>query len=233
MNLLEAPPLRTPFSDLSVLHRLGATPPEVTQAQNLADAWQRWLKSFRLVLIAKTQVILDTHANRVKYNANQFLGQLFAETDRHLFYSSNGTGWIYLAGTAYGTLAARFGDLGPNDAGVGYVTTDTFQTFQWSGLAWVAITSPAGAWSAIIQDISLNQPMTPIVPPDPSTGAEAIYILRQPPAGGAKIQWQPGFAGTSSNIDTTANTISTFRFVYSAAQQQWVLVGQPTTGMIP
>jgi hypothetical protein len=63
----------------------------------------------------------------------------------------------------------------------------------------------------------------------PAVGQDWVVILRQDATGGRAIVWGAGIKATAANIDTTASTVSTFRFVKSGSD--WVMAGQPTTGM--
>jgi hypothetical protein len=93
-----------------------------------------------------TPVRYGTHAQRLALAAaSLWSGMLFVETDRGgvTYQNQNGT-WHYLSGTMWGTLSPdqRPTDLGVNDAGFDFRTTDTTpgREFLWSQTAWVEIT---------------------------------------------------------------------------------------------
>lgn len=74
-------------------------------------------------------------------------GAIYVESDRSVIYVAEGGEWHYLAGTMWGTLSPdeRPTDLGVNDAGFDFRTTDTNATyapreFIWSGSQWVEAT---------------------------------------------------------------------------------------------
>ena len=74
-------------------------------------------------------------------------GSLYVESDRSVLYYSDGGEWHYLAGTMWGTLNPdqRPTDLGPNDAGFDFRSTDTDPDYAprqglWSGSEWVETT---------------------------------------------------------------------------------------------
>lgn len=92
------------------------------------------------------RVLQDTHANRMLHPAILYPeGSFYIETDRNnVVYVSRPIGgaltWIYLGGQLFAVLASRPTDLGVNDAGFLFESTDTLQTYQWSGIAWLEIT---------------------------------------------------------------------------------------------
>lgn len=92
-----------------------------------------------------------THANRLTMEiiGATWNGMLWAETDRSgVIYQLQSNAWHYLAGTMWNTLSpdTRPTDLGANDAGFIFRTTDTGsqysgRTFVWSGTVWVETTA--------------------------------------------------------------------------------------------
>jgi hypothetical protein len=127
----------------------------------------------------------------------------------------------------YGTSAERkLVDTQGLPDGALWAETDTGLIYQWHGavLKWVF-----AAGTQII-DQTLTVASTTINAP--ATGAiELVVILRQDATGGRAVVWGTGFSAAAANIDTTALTVSTFRFVLSGGK--YVQVGQPTTGMTP
>ncbi len=94
-------------------------------------------------------VIQDTHANRnILYPAvNETVGSFYFETDRKVEYVvssvSSANAWVYFAGTMSGLIAARPADLGTNDAGFLFTSTDSLD-YRWSGTAWVTLGTVRG-----------------------------------------------------------------------------------------
>lgn len=83
-----------------------------------------------------------THAARVAATPHP-AGILWMETDRgNVVYQSHGVSgaaaWVYAVGTMWGTLSpdGRPSDLGGNDAGFLFETTDTLELYRWGGSAW-------------------------------------------------------------------------------------------------
>ena len=65
----------------------------------------------------------------------------------------------------------------------------------------------------------------------PASGEDWTVILRQDATGGRAVVWGAGIKAVSAGIDTTASTVSVFRFKRSGVD--WYMTGQPTTGMTP
>jgi hypothetical protein len=85
----------------------------------------------------------------------------------------------------------------------------------------------SGVISLVDQTLTSNVTLTP-----PADAGEILsYVIRQDAAGGHTIGFDTNFSAYSASIDTTANTISTFLFLYSSTYSKYVMVGQPTTGM--
>jgi hypothetical protein len=103
--------------------------------------------------IEQTPVIYGTHAARLALTVSDVaLGVLFIETDRsNVVYEmrrpASSNVWVYVTGTMTGTMSPdqRPGDLGTNDTGFLFLSTDSSQTFRWSGSAWVDLTAVAPA----------------------------------------------------------------------------------------
>lgn len=91
--------------------------------------------------IVSGSLIQGMHATRLtSYNPADFTGYLYYETDRTVFYISNGLVWSYCGGTHHCTLAARPTDLGEFDNGFLMHTTTYDHVHQWN---WSAGT---GSW---------------------------------------------------------------------------------------
>jgi hypothetical protein len=87
--------------------------------------------------------IADTHANRGNYPALAFPDARYYETDRSYTYLSTGGQWIYAGGTMVGAVADRPGDLGSNDTGAVFNSTDSLD-YRWDGAAWGALDTVRG-----------------------------------------------------------------------------------------
>jgi len=87
-----------------------------------------------------TPIRYDTHANRLAASTSGlWQGIFWVETDRsNVIYELQGTTWKYVSGAMAGTLSPdqRPTDLGANDAGFLFMTTDTNELYRWSGTAW-------------------------------------------------------------------------------------------------
>jgi hypothetical protein len=98
--------------------------------------------------IETTLVLYGTHAARPPADERTPSRTLYVETDRtEVIYQQQANSWHYLAGTMWGTLSPdqRPTDLGANDAGFEFRSTDTSDTyapreFLWSGSVWVETT---------------------------------------------------------------------------------------------
>ena len=100
------------------------------------------------VWVETTLVLYGTHANRPPADALTPPRTLYVETDRtEVIYQQQANAWHFLAGSMWGTLTPdqRPTDLGANDAGFEYRSTDASdtyapRTFIWSGTVWIETT---------------------------------------------------------------------------------------------
>lgn len=98
------------------------------------------------------QIIQDTHANRLMLHppADSPIGSLYYETDRKVVYInqnvSSAPAWVYVTGVMSGLFAARPADLGTNDAGFLFTSTNSLD-YRWSGTAWVTLGTVRGGAS--------------------------------------------------------------------------------------
>lgn len=97
------------------------------------------------IAVAAIAVFLQsTHAGRPAA-ADYAFGTVLRETDRNVFYinhDSTGTHvWKYLGGTMVAALASQPSDLGVNDVGFPFVSTDAglITEYSWDGTAWQTI----------------------------------------------------------------------------------------------
>lgn len=90
-------------------------------------------------------IVYGLHDERLDADAATMLpGTLWVETDRpHVLYQLQDD-WHYIGGTMYGTFVPdeRPTDLGANDAGFDFRTTDLpAREFIWSGTVWAEVTA--------------------------------------------------------------------------------------------
>lgn len=81
-------------------------------------------------------VVVDTHAHRAIHPPSQ--GTFYFETDRDALYVSSANVpavWLFVDDAMTGTLVLRPGDLGRNDTGFLYSSTDALD-YRWNGAAW-------------------------------------------------------------------------------------------------
>lgn len=110
------------------------------------DAVVRWLKS-------NGGTVFSTHAQRVTVGTRGYIspgavadGTLYIETDRTVIYQMRDGVWVWVAGAMSGLLAARPADLGTNDTGFIFNSSDALD-YRWSGAAWVALDTVRGGAS--------------------------------------------------------------------------------------
>jgi hypothetical protein len=106
-------------------------------------------------------MVIGTRSQRLTitaFDANNFKGEQFFETDTTLIYisaplSAGGKGyvWKYMSGTARGLFAARLAGLGANDTGLFYYATDRKLTYQWNG-SWAILVN----YEPVIADTLAN-----------------------------------------------------------------------------
>jgi len=82
-------------------------------------------------------IMVGTHAERLLLPAASYPFFGFWETDRTVFYISNGTDWRYVAGVMRAVVASLPGDLGAGDVGFEFYSTDLGRGVYWSGAAWI------------------------------------------------------------------------------------------------
>jgi len=83
-------------------------------------------------------VLHNTHAARVaSFPASDYdAGVQYFETDRGVFYRTDGTDWLYTSGEMRAVLGAEPTDLGADDAGFRLFVTDYRHRVYWTGSAW-------------------------------------------------------------------------------------------------
>ena len=106
-------------------------------------------------------MVIGTRSQRLTiaaYDANNFKGEQFFETDTMLVYisaplSAGGKGyvWKYMSGTARGTFGARLAGLGSLDTGLLYYAIDRSLTYRWNG-SWAILVN----YEPIIADTLAN-----------------------------------------------------------------------------
>lgn len=139
-------PLRTPFFDGS-----GDTtgPDLVKKLGNVSRTWALFLGQ------GSNLVSQGAHADRVGLNAGAVPASgIFVETDRNAVYQArlqNKTdpAWVLVLATMSGPLAGLPADLGPNDAGFIYNSTDA-ASYRWDGTAWATIGGSGSAGAVVV-----------------------------------------------------------------------------------
>lgn len=86
-------------------------------------------------------VIVDTFANRdVNYPPSSYAtGSLYVTNDRQAIYYDSSIAWTLIGGLGFGLLASRYADLGLNDSGFVWYSTDLNTISVWDGTAWIVI----------------------------------------------------------------------------------------------
>lgn len=111
-----------------------------------------YLAASASISVGSIEIIQDTHNNRLILfpAASSPVGSLYFETDRKVVYVnrevSSAPAWVYVTGVMSGLVAARPADLGTNDAGFLFTSTDSLD-YRWSGTAWVALGTVKGGGS--------------------------------------------------------------------------------------
>lgn len=89
------------------------------------------------------QSIVDTHAARGGYPATSYdIGSFYYETDRDALYQVQNPGgvktWVWVWDNMYDVLSNQPSDLGVNDEGFLFYSTDTLSQYiyRWDGSAW-------------------------------------------------------------------------------------------------
>src|ERR1043166_8030444 len=85
-----------------------------------------------------------THKTRPDANA-QAVGTYGTDIDRGIVYQVQTVKaaqvWVYASGVMSDTIANQPSDLGTDDVGFRFSSTDTYQEFRWDGSAWVDLTN--------------------------------------------------------------------------------------------
>lgn len=87
-------------------------------------------------------IIQTTHSGKAAISASFYpIGTLLFETDRTVMYVNQGTygssNWVYILGIYYSILSNRPTDLGVNDTGFLFHSTDNPATQRWDGTNWI------------------------------------------------------------------------------------------------
>src|SRR5215813_8866697 len=146
---LVIPPIRTPLADRAgESGRIAASGPATDQT---AKEWYLYWRQHGDQTNANTiklEGLLTQGAHGERPPAAGIPeGAVYIETDRGAVYQNRDGAWHYVAGTMWGTLSPdqRPTDLGVNDAGFQFRSTDTNpayapREFLWSQSAWVEVT---------------------------------------------------------------------------------------------
>ena len=114
------------------------------------------------------QAFVDTHALRLSaYPAGSYeVGSLFYETDRTSLYQvqsvSGSNTWVWIAGLMIDAISSQPGDLGTEDDGFNFLSTDTDLGFsyRWNGSAWIDVDLFAKDGSLFTYDNAANSVLT-------------------------------------------------------------------------
>ena len=133
MKLVQPPPIHTPHTEAKDSRE---------SPRMFSRPWSDWFsKVVTPKLETSPQFQEGTHKDRIGSQAPIWpLGSIYHETDRTVFYVAAGSPerWKYAFGTMFGLDAGKPSDLGANDAGFQYYSTDTAAFHLWNGSAWVA-----------------------------------------------------------------------------------------------
>lgn len=146
-------PRPSPIADLAAALGLGTTPrprppADPTEAVIFQRVSGRAIPDELTALTASGQVrwpapprggaiLVGTHAERLALPAPSYPQFGFWETDRTVFYVSNGTVWRYVAGVMRAAVASEPGDLVAGDVGFAFYATDLGRGVYWDGAAYV------------------------------------------------------------------------------------------------
>lgn len=152
-----------------------------------------WIKFFQNLEIQREnapQFFFNTHATRLQLNPqNVSKGTLFYETDRTVYYMSNGGSWIYITGVFSTVLSGLPSDLATSDAGFLVNVTSYNHLLQWNGTSWQWGPGEAGGGFTV--------PF--VTAPNPTMGwhaADGTNVNQLQPNGGIVAVTVPNVAGS-------------------------------------
>src|SRR5882724_7957943 len=124
-----------PVQDVSQLGIFRTKP--LDQSQSFVWPWIKFFQQLERFRENAPQFFFTDHATRTQLNPqNVSVGTVFYETDRTTAYISDGSNWLYFAGSFSTTLMALPSDLTVNDAGFLANVTDYNHLLQWNGSMW-------------------------------------------------------------------------------------------------
>ncbi len=133
----------------------------------------------------------DTHANRAGYTPANFpIGALYNESDRFSLYRNSGSAWVLVIAWYADVFANRPADLGANDVGFQFYSTDTTTGYYWTGAAWVAMGGGAAGVTSLTNGGSIGL--------SASTGPITISVSDP-----AWSSWTPSVTPTSGSATTS------------------------------
>ena len=197
--------------------------------------------------------IVDTHSNRLlNYPAASYdIGAWFYETDRTSLYQVQSVAgvnqWIWISGQMRAVIAGQPADLGSNDVGFLFYSTNTFYTYRWDGAAWGIVpvysdsialartssgeltTSYHGATAGTAVGLtSMRSRGTPTAPVDVQVGDRLGFMAFRGYRGSA--YWPSFFMDSYVDSLPTASTVSATTYLYTtnaagSAAARWSLTG--------
>jgi hypothetical protein len=183
--------------------------------------------------IEQTPALYGTHAARLALTpANIALGVLYVETDRNnVIYEMQKPAavnvWVYVTGTMSGTISPdqRPADLGANDTGFQFQTTDTLQQYRWTGSAWVETPAANDVQQAFCSsNLTLTTTSTAIPGTTLTLNRKGRYLI----TGNFTFLVQDVNIGCRGQLIANgvnqggAVVVSAFNSIFSACSQQWI-----------
>lgn len=111
---------------------------------SFVEPWARFFQAVISDFNALMTITSDTHAKRLAKSPASSGGALFYETDRTVWYVSDGQNWRYLAGTMHSNYEQGPTDLGTNDIGFIWGVSDFAHVYSWIGTEWAFTNGDAG-----------------------------------------------------------------------------------------
>lgn len=177
-----------PVQDVSQLGIFRTKP--LNESKEFVWPWIKFFQALEVFRQSAPQYFFTSHATRTQLNPqNVSTGTIFEETDRTVFYISNGANWIYVAGVFSTVLAGLPQDLTSTDAGFLVNVTDYNHLLQWNGSMWIWGPGEAGGGFTV-----------PFVnAPNPTMGwhrADGSNVNVLQPNGGISVVASPNTAGS-------------------------------------
>lgn len=160
------------------------------------------------------QSIVDTHAARSTYPASNYdVGSFYYETDRNVLYQVQIPGgvktWIWIAGEMYDIIANQPSDLGTEDEGFLFVSTDAdLYVERWDGAAWVIVQYHSDVITSLAFSLLTGGSSGDVITNDGSDG----FVWSAASGGTTNVYLSANASGsdslTTSFVDTTGCSLS-------------------------